>query len=51
MDMLNSNKLIDIKLHPEVQADLDRQITRQEEYYRRQENPQDYQVEREPLAP
>lgn len=48
MDMLNGNKLIDIKLHPEVQADLDRQITRQDEYYRQQENPQDYQVEREP---
>lgn len=48
MDMLNSDKLIDIKLQPEVQADLDQQITRQDEYYSQQENPQDYQVEREP---
>lgn len=48
MDMLNSDKLIDIKLHPEVQADLDRQITRQDEYYRQEIDPQEYQVEREP---
>jgi len=48
MDMLNSDKQIDIKLHPEVQADLDQQITRQDEYYRQQDNQQDLQVEREP---
>src|SRR3712207_7788363 len=47
MDMLNSDKLIDIRLHPEVQADLDQKANRQEEYYRQETNPQDYQVERE----
>ena len=48
MDMLNGNKLIGIRLHPEVQEDLDRKINRQEEYYRQETTSQEYEVEREP---
>ena len=36
MDMLNSNKPIDIKLHPEVLEDLNRQLNTQEEYIKRE---------------
>lgn len=47
MDQLNTDKLIDINLHPEVQEDLNRQLNTQEQYYQQYANEQDIQVTRE----
>ncbi len=47
MEQLNSDKLIDIKLHPEVQEDLNRQLGTQEQYYLQYADERDLQVTRE----
>ncbi len=47
MEQLNPDKLIDIKLHPEVQEDLNRQLGTQEQYYLQYADERDLQVTRE----
>ncbi|MCH5228210.1 MAG: hypothetical protein J1F16_10440 [Muribaculaceae bacterium] len=41
MAMLNSEKMIDIPLHPEVLADLNTQLNQQQQYFQQQANGQD----------
>lgn len=47
MEMLDSDKLIDIKLHPEVMQDLGQQLQQQEEYYRQEERTDGVEAARE----